>query len=138
ALERVAADQLWSTLPLPLLARLLGEATPPAVHEAAARLHYRAMVLIYLVLPVARFSEYDAHYFPGADLRVTRMSEPKNYANLETPAERTVLCAELPCAVDDDVWTMSNDALARLLADDLARAGIPLPSTPLRVEVRRL
>src|SRR6185436_7352830 len=108
ALERVAADQLWSTLPLPLLARLLGEATPAAVQEAAGRLHYRAMVLIYLVLPVARFSQYDAHYFPGADLRITRMSEPKNYADLDTPSERTVLCAELPCAADDEVWSLSD------------------------------
>ena len=138
AIERLEADQLWSTLPIPLLARLLGEATPAAVREAAGRLHYRAMVLIYLVLPVGRFSEYDAHYFPGADLRITRMSEPKNYANLEAPAERTVLCAELPCAAEDAVWTMSDAELGRLLAEDLARAGIPLPAAPLRVEVRRL
>lgn len=136
--EIVEADQLWSTLPIPVLARLLGETTPPAVHEAAGRLEYRAMVLVYLVLPVARFSEFDAHYFPGADLRITRMSEPKNYAALQAPADRTVLCAELPCAPDDAVWTMSPAELGELVARDLERAGVPLPVPALRIEVRRL
>ena len=136
--ELLEADQLWSTIPIPLLARLLGEAAPAAVHEAAGRLEYRAMVLVYLVLPTARFSEYDAHYFPGADLRMTRMSEPKNYAALREPADRTVLCAELPCAADDAVWTLGDRELGELVARDLERAGIPLPAQPLRVEVRRL
>ncbi len=136
--EILEADQLWSTLPIPVLARLMGETTPAEVREAAGRLEYRAMVLVYLILPAARFSEYDAHYFPGAELRVTRLSEPKNYADLRAPADRTVLCAELPCSPDEDVWSMSNSELGELVALDLARAGIPLPVRPLAVEVRRL
>ena len=136
--EILEADQLWSTIPIPVLARLMGETAPAAVHEAASRLEYRAMVLVYLVLPTAQFSEYDAHYFPGADLRITRLSEPKNYAELHDPADRTVLCAELPCAADDAVWAMSNAALGELVVQDLERAGIPLQVAPRRVEVRRL
>ena len=138
--ESVEADQLWSTLPLPVLARLLGEGgyVPPEVLEAAGRLEYRAMLLIYLVLPVARFSEFDAHYFPGAEQRLTRLSEPKNYAALSTPVDRTVLCAELPCEADEAVWSMSDEELGNLVAADLTRAGIPLPAAPLRIAVRRL
>lgn len=136
--EITQADQLWSTIPIPMLARLLGDATPAEVFEAAGRLEYRAMVLVYLVLPVAQFSEYDAHYFPGEDVRITRLSEPKNYAELREPADRTVLCAELPCSVEEGAWSMSNAALGELVAHDLARAGIPLPAEPRAVEVRRL
>ncbi|MGH7657096.1 MAG: FAD-dependent oxidoreductase, partial [Gemmatimonadales bacterium] len=51
---------------------------------------------------------------------------------------RTVLCAELPCSRTDDVWTMSDDALGRLVSDDLARSGIPLPVEPMAVHTRRL
>ena len=96
------------------------------------------MILIYLELPVARFTEFDAHYFPGADTRITRLSEPKNYAALAEPAGSTVLCAELPCATGDATWRLSDEELGRLVADDLARAGIPLPAPPRSVITRRL
>jgi protoporphyrinogen oxidase len=136
--ERLEADFLWSTIPVSILARFFGSAAPGQVHEAAAALEYRAMILIYLSLPVARFTEYDAHYFPGKDLRITRLSEPKNYSDLGIPQDRTVLCAELPCSPNDPWWTLDDAALGKLVAEDLARAGVPLPVPAAEIHVRRL
>ena len=138
ARERLEADYLWSTIPIGLLARLIGEGVPAPVIEAASKIESRAMLLIYLSLPTPQFTEYDAHYFPSADLRITRLSEPKNYSDLGAPAVSTVLCAELPCSVDDAWWSMDDAALGTLVAEDLARAGVPLPVTPTAVHVRRL
>jgi protoporphyrinogen oxidase len=134
----VEADQLWSTIPITIMARAMGDAVPAEVVEAAKRISFRSMVLIYLLLPVARFTEYDAHYFPGADCRITRLSEPKNYAALSEPRDSTILCAELPCNQGDDVWTMSDEELGQLVQRDLAGAGIPVPVTPTRAFTRRL
>ncbi len=136
--QTVNADYLWSTIPIPVLARAMSPPAPHPVAEAAAALRFRAMILVYLELPVDRFSEFDAHYFPGAETRMTRMSEPKNYAALEEPRGRTTLCAELPCAVTDECWAMDEASLGNLIALDLERAGIPLPAPPTRVHVRRL
>ena len=113
-------------------------AAPDAVLAAASTLEYRAMLLVYLTLPVDRFTEYDAHYFPGADLAITRLSEPKNYVGDGMPAGRTTICAELPCDVGDAHWVRSDHALGELVAADLARAGLPLPVSPTGVHVRRL
>jgi len=96
------------------------------------------MLLVYLELSVDRFSEFDAHYFPGPETAITRLSEPKNYGARSTPPGRTVLCAELPCSVEDDRWRMSNDDLIRLVTHDLEVAGIGLPTVPEYTEVRRL
>jgi len=136
--QTITGDHVWSTIPITLLARYLRGGVPDSVKEAADAIHYRAMLLIYLELPVDRFSEYDAHYFPGADTAMTRMSEPKNYAARRDPVGRTVLCAELPCTVDDEHWNRSDEDLARLVAEDLASAGIPLPAAPVAVRTRRL
>ncbi len=136
--ETITGDYVWSTIPITLLARCMRGKVPDSVREAAGSIHYRAMLLIYLELPVDRFSEYDAHYFPGADTAMTRMSEPKNYAARQDPAGRTVLCAELPCSVDDERWNQSDKDLAQLVAADLASAGIPLPAAPVAVQTRRL
>ena len=137
--ERVAheGDLLWSTIPITLLARMC-DGVPPEVRAATERISYRAMLLVYLELDVQRFSDYDAHYFPDSAIRITRLSEPKNYADRDEPKGRTILCAELPCDADDGTWRMPADELGRLVADDLARAGLPLPRPATSVTVRKL
>ena len=135
---QLEADHLWTTIPITVLARLIGDGVPQAVHDAAAAMQYRGMLLVYLALPVEQFTEFDAHYFPSGDLRITRLSEPKNYGDLRETPERTVLCAELPAGPADPWWTMDDSQLGALVAEDLARAGVPLPVAPTEVLVRRL
>lgn len=136
--QSLAADHVWSTIPVTVLARLLEPGAPEAVLEAARSLRFRAMLLVYMVLEQDRFTEYDAHYFPGADLHLTRLSEPKNYAAVREPRGVTVLCAELPCSTEDRVWSLDDADLGRLVREDLARAGLPVQCAVRKVEVRRL
>lgn len=136
--KTIRCDQLWSTLPITTVAKMTSPAAPAEVTAAANALVYRAMVLVYLELDVEQFSEYDAHYFPGADLVMTRMSEPKNYAVRKEPKGKTVLCAEVPCDVGDRLWTMDDAGLGRLVAEDLRTTGLPLARPPIAVTTRRL
>jgi protoporphyrinogen oxidase len=132
------ADHIWSTIPIPLLARMTTPAPPPAVLAAAEQIDFRAMVLVYVQLPVPQYTTTDAHYFPEGNVRVTRLSEPKNYFRSTEPRDTTVLCAEYPCAIGDEIWNAGDEALAELVAKDAATAGIPLPAKPIAVHVRRL
>lgn len=136
--ETFDADHVWSTLPITVLARALQGGVPSEVTDASRAIRYRAMILIYVQVPVDQFTEYDAHYFPAAATRITRLSEPKNYSVLGKPAGSTVLCAELPCNVEDDVWRMSDAELGRVVAEDLRNAAIALPAEPKAVFTRRL
>jgi len=118
--------------------RYLKPAPPQDFLQAASEIDYRAMILIYLVLQTGQFSEYDAHYFPGADIPISRMSEPKNYSAADGPPGRTILCAELPCSADDLEWSFSDEQLEKLLLQSLRTAGIPPQARVLGVETRRL
>ena len=133
----IEAARLWSTIPLPVLARMSAPAPPDDVLDAAARLESRSMVLVYLVLDVDRYTEFDAHYLPEEFTSVTRVSEPKNYRDGPDPPGRTVLCAEIPCAKDGEPWTLGDDALAGLVCDALASAGLSRPQA-VEIAVRRL
>ncbi len=134
----VGADRLWSTAPLPELARLANPAPPPEVLAAAGRLEHRALALVYLVLDQHRYTPYDAHYLPAVDVPVARLSEPRNYRDsADDPADRTVLCAEVPCRVGDATWTSAPSALGAMVSESLASQGLPLIE-PIAVEVRRL
>jgi protoporphyrinogen oxidase len=129
-----AARLVW-TAPLGNLAGAAG--APAPVLDASRRLRHRAMVLVYLVAEQGRYTEYDAHYVPDASVSLTRLSEPKNYRDGPDPPDRTVLCAEVPCAVGDARWTESPvDAGARVV-DALVRLGLPAPQV-VDVEIRRL
>ena len=134
----IEGDHVWSTIPIPLLARILSPPPPESILQASAEIDYRAMVLVYLTLPVDRFTEFDAHYFPEPEVALTRLSEPKNYTDIGEPRGRTTICAELPCSVDDAWWQLGDEEMGERVAGDLERAGLSLPARPERVTVRRL
>ena len=133
----IEADAVLSTMPAPALARVLAPAPPPEVIEALGRCRSRAVVLAYLVVERDRFTPFDAHYFPGPETRIARLSEPKNYRDGDDPPERTVLCAEIPCWPGDDLWHSDDDSIGETVAGDLQRVGLGVPE-PWRAEVRRL
>lgn len=132
------ADRLWSTLPVTQVVRMMTPAAPAAVLEAAGQIEYQGMILVYLVVEADQWTTTDAHYFPESNVRVTRVSEPKNYFRSTQPAGRTIICAELPCPPGDPLWDLGDAELGALVAADLARAEVPLPSPPVRVFTRRL
>ena len=132
------ADYLWSTIPLTDLVRYLEPSTPPFVIQASENIDYRAMILIYLVLEQERFSEFDAHYFPEPAIPITRLSEPKNYSHSQEPRNRTVLCAELPCATTDAEWKMKDEELGRLVLRCLESAALRVEAPVKEVVTRRL
>jgi protoporphyrinogen oxidase len=132
------ADQIFSTIPVTLLSRLIEPTAPESVRRAAESLEFRSMLLVYLTLEQDQFTQFDAHYFPGKNFRFTRISEPKNYAALKEPKGKTVLCAEIPCFQEEDLWSMSEEALGQLMAKGLAEAGLPIQCEISGVHVRRI
>ncbi len=136
--HRREADAVWSTLPITTLVRLLEPAAPAEILAAAARIRFRGLILIYLVVEQDRFTEYDAHYFPELAVPIARLSEPKNYSAATEPAGVTVLCAELPADPGDAYWSLSDDELGARLTGWLAEVGLPIRSRIRRTVTRRL
>lgn len=133
----ITATHVLSTIPITTLARLVRTGGAAAPESAVGALRLRAMVLVYLALDADQFTEFDAHYFPERAIRITRLSEPKNYSLTVQPG-RTVLCAELPCAPNGPEWSMSDAELGALVTRDLEAAGLgPIPRVA-SVQTRRL
>jgi len=96
------------------------------------------MVLVYLQLDQKHFTEFDAHYFPGADIPFTRISETKNYTDIDKPGDKTVLCAEVPCFENDEIWSMNDEDLGVLVTTGLKKAGIPVETTIGEIKTKRI
>ena len=136
--QTIAARNIWSTLPISLLLRSLRPQPPAETLEAARRIRFRGMILIYLTLEQDQFTEYDAHYFPEDTIPISRLSEPKNYSASAEPRGKTVLCAELPADPGSGYWQMSDVQLGESLRLWLESAGLPVRANVLRVTTRRL
>lgn len=134
----VGTNQVYSTIPVTLLPHLLDTPVPDEVRTAGEALRFRSMVLVYLLLDQDRFTEYDAHYFPGEEFPFTRISETKNYSDRTEPQGRTSLCAEIPCFLNDDIWSMPERELAEHVSAGLARAGLPVTAEILEVRAERI
>jgi protoporphyrinogen oxidase len=110
---------------------------PVIVHEAVEHMRQRALVLVYLSVPMHRYTEYEAHYFPDPTVALARLSEPKAYRSSSAdPVGRTVLCAELPTTVGDALWNLDDDEIAKRVCADLLATGLPDPN-PRLVHVER-
>ena len=121
----VESARVWSTAPLAVLAPMIDPSPPDDVLAAAKSLEHRALVLVYLAIERPAYTAFDAHYFPSLANPVSRLSEPKRYRDGDDPTDRTVLCAEIPCSVDDPIWHESDDQLRGMVELALAREGLP-------------
>lgn len=134
----IESEHVWSTIPLSILAQAVDPPAPIEVLEASRHISYRAMILIYVVLGQEQFTPFDAHYFPEADIKLTRLSEPKNYSDAVEPRDRTVLCGELPCSISDEIWQAPDEELGELVREALSRCGLPIRAPLLKVTAKRL
>jgi protoporphyrinogen oxidase len=136
---QLRAPTVLSTLPAATTTSLYDtDSVDPATLEAAAELTYRSALLAYLVVPRRPYTTFDAHYFPAADVPLTRLSEPSNYrTSPDDPTDHTVLCAEMPGSPDDRWWSLDPEAIGRLVSGELQAQGLPDPA-PIDVVVRRV
>ncbi len=130
--DAVAAERVLWTAPVQALIAA-SDGDPAAMPSAPMR----GLVLVYLAVDQPRYTPFDAHYIPTPEVPFSRFSEPKNYRDGPDPADRTVLCFELPSTVGDGVWRANDQDLAGLVTDGLDRLGLPAVRV-LETAVKRL
>lgn len=97
-----------------------------------ATIRTRSMVLVHLVVAGGRRSDVDVRHLPAPTVLPVAVAEPDLVADPTQGADderaRTrVLVARIPCWTGDAVWRADAASLARRVADDLVRSGLPDP-----------
>ena len=123
AKNRLDCDVVLSTLPLPALVDMMSPALPAEVGEHAAKLRYRSLKLIYIVLKRPQLTDYHWVYLLDEQFRVNRVSEQKNVSPDMVPDDRTVLCIELSLWKDEPLWNASDEEIYRIALGDLMKMG---------------
>lgn len=121
--QQLSCDILLSTLPLPALVAMMSPALPAPVVEHAAKLRYRSLKLIYIVLKRKQMTDYHWVYLLDEQFRVNRLSEQKNVSPDMVPPDSTVLCIELSLWKDEPLWQASDEEIYQLALRDLMKMG---------------
>ena len=120
----VPCSGLVSTLPLTMVTSMTAPVPSPAALEMAAKLHYRSLLLIYLVINRPRVTDYHWCYLIEPRFKCNRFSEQKNVSPGMLPESQALLCVEASCEYGDERWRATDGELARMATDDLVQMGI--------------
>ena len=124
--ERIACDRIVSTLPLPVLIELLGDAVRPEARAAATLLRFRPITVLGLRVKRARCLPAQSIYFQ--DKTFTRLSETRNYGGSDVCGpDETVLLCDITCDLGGRIWNAGADELARVIGPELAAEGFLEP-----------
>ncbi len=113
-------DRVVSTLPLPLLVKLLGDAAPEPARAAASRLRFRHVRLLFLRLKAASMSGNASIYVPDPAFCISRIYEPRNRSAEMAPEGETSLVVEAPCFMGDSVERLSTEDFTNRVVGELA------------------
>ena len=111
--------QVVSTLPLTVLVKFLGDQTSAEAQQAAGRLKFRQIRIIFLRLKRPSLSANASIYIPDPEFCISRLYEPRNRSAAMAPADETSIVVEVPCFLDDPVQLMSNEYLAERVMTEL-------------------
>ena len=109
--QELHGEAVLSTIPLTQLIQALSPHAPVEVRAAAARLRYRDLVIVVVMLKRERATDQTWIYFPGKDIPFGRLHEPTNWSAAMAPPGCTLLVTERFCFRGDATWNASDAEL---------------------------
>lgn len=123
AVHHVGGANFVSSIPLTHLIDILNPAPPEDIRAAAAKLRYRDLVIVTVMLNRERVTDLTWMYLPEEKIPFGRIHEPKNWSPHMAPPGKTHIVAEFFCFAGDAIWNSSDESLTAMTVEHLARLG---------------
>ncbi|HEX20559.1 MAG TPA: hypothetical protein ENG78_07060 [Acidiferrobacteraceae bacterium] len=116
-------NEFISSIPLTTFVQLLDPKPPPPVLNTAARLRYRDLVVVTVMIDRARVTDQTWIYIPEHNIPFGRIHEPTNWSPEMAPEGKTLLVTEHFCFRGDGTWSASDKELVTLTVTSLESLG---------------
>ncbi len=117
------SDYVVSSIPLPVLSRMVFGETQPEKVQATLDLEFRHLVLVYVFVNRSLVLEDQWIFFPEREYIFSRIFEQKQMNPELAPANQTAICCDFTCDEDSLEWGSSDQVLAERAIDGLVKAG---------------
>lgn len=134
--QRIAADYVFSTMPVRELIEGMGEFVPPKVKQTARGLEYRDFITVGLLLKRLRVSDAGREkadngrlpdnwiYIQERDVKVGRVQVFNNWSPfMVANPEHIWIGLEYFCNEGDELWSMENENLIEFATEEMQRIG---------------
>jgi protoporphyrinogen oxidase len=126
--EAVEGTDFISSMPMQELVRKMEPAVPAKVKEAADKLAYRDFLTVSLIINKADLFQDNWIYIHDSAVKVGRIQNFKNWSPEMVPdPNKTCLGLEYFCFEGDGLWTMADEDLIKLAAEELGALGLVDP-----------
>ncbi|MDP2904973.1 MAG: FAD-dependent oxidoreductase [Candidatus Omnitrophota bacterium] len=115
--------RLISSIPLNELIQLL-EGVDPSVKSDSSKLSYTSMRLFYMIVNKKEVLDLPWIYFSDKDVIFNRLSDMSKFSKTLVSDNKTILCLEVSCRINDELWTAGDNALFELMIPVLEKYGI--------------
>lgn len=117
-------DVLISSLPLPLLGRMVFEDKDQEFNTAVQGLQFRHLILVYIDIRRHLVLDDQWVFFPQRNVVFSRLFEQKQMNPELGPADRTMITADFTADEGSELWKASDEDLAQRVIDGLAQTGL--------------
>jgi len=122
--KKLAAEHCISSLPLPRLVQLLAPQPPAEVLESAARLTYRAFIIVVLIIDRQMLFPDQWLYVHSPRVQVGRIQNFKNWSRSMVPDQsKTSIGMEYFCNESDSTWKMTDKELVQMAIREMEIMG---------------
>ncbi len=119
----ITADEFISSIPITKLVSMLNPSPPAGILETAAKLRYRDLVVVAIMVDRERITDQTWIYIPEQKIPFGRIHEPTNWSPAMAPPGKSLLVMEFFSFRGDAVWNMQDDQLADLTVQNLVQLG---------------
>ena len=121
-------DIVISTIPKLDFIDILDTTPDENTSIALESLRERSIILVYVIVNKRSVTEDNWIFFPEKEIVFNRLFEQKNCSPSMCPEDKTILCLEVTCHLDDPVWRASVSELYDRVVDNLKTVGLVEPS----------
>jgi len=129
-LSTIPVERVVSTMPLRELVSALRPEPPPDVLDAARQLRYRDFMMVALICRQAEPFPDTWIYVHDPNVRMGRVQNFKSWSPaMVSDDETTCIGVEYFCWRGDELWTMPDDSVVELAANECHQLGLIDPAT---------
>jgi protoporphyrinogen oxidase len=123
--EEIPGKQFISSMPLTEFIKKLDPPPPPAVIQAADKIHYRDFLTVCLIVNKPDLFPDNWVYIHDPEVKVGRIQNFKNWSPEMVPdPSKSSLGLEYFCTEGDDLWNTPDDELIELGKREVDRIGL--------------
>lgn len=121
--ELIAGTQFISSLPLTHVIKMLSPAPPQHILDATARLRFRDLIVVAVMVDKKRVTDQTWIYIPEAKIPFGRIHEPTNWSERMAPEGKTLLVIEYFSFQGDRIWSDTDQDLVKTTVNHLEKLG---------------